>query len=248
VDVGPFVVADAEASELIEPGKRPLHDPAPPTEATPVRRAALRDKRENPTGSQSVADRRLVVAAIPEHTVWPLPRSATFAVQRGTGIDQRHGFLRVVPICAGQTHGERHASAVANQMALAPALGPIGGIRTSLVTAMHCPDGTTVHDRPGPINLIVAREPIQQRKVDPNTRVPAGASARERRCGGRRRCPVRHARSETRCRPVAVVVESARAVRRDPTTHLEAAQRRYAFTLPRRGGSGFGGFVTRSKP
>jgi len=119
VDVGPFVVADAEASELIEPG-----------------------------------------------TVWPLPRSATFAVQRGNGIDQRQGFLRVVPICAGQTHGERHASAVANQMALAPALGPIGGIRTSLVTAMHCPDGTTVHDRPGPINLIVAREPIQQRKVD----------------------------------------------------------------------------------
>jgi hypothetical protein len=134
-----FVVADAEASELIEPGKRPLHDPAPPTEATPVRRAALRDKRENPTGSQSVADRRRVVAAITEHAGWTTARSASFALQRGNRIDQGQGFLRVVPICAGQTQGERHASAVANQMALAPALGPIGGIRTSLVTAMHCP-------------------------------------------------------------------------------------------------------------
>ena len=107
-----------------------------------------------------------VVAAIPEHTVWPLPRSPPFAVQRGNRIDQRQGFLRVVPIRAGQTHGERHASPVANQMALAPALGPIGGIRTSLVTAMHRADGTTVHDRSRPINLIVSSEPIQQREVN----------------------------------------------------------------------------------
>ena len=28
--------ADAEASKLIEPGKRPLHHPAPPAEATRV--------------------------------------------------------------------------------------------------------------------------------------------------------------------------------------------------------------------
>ena len=98
MNVGPFVVADAEASELIEPGKRPLHDPAPPAEATPVRRAALRDKRENPTGSQSVADRRRVVAAITEHAGWTTARSASFALQWGNRIDQGQGFLRVVPV------------------------------------------------------------------------------------------------------------------------------------------------------
>jgi hypothetical protein len=42
-------------------------------------------------------------------------------MQRRNRIDQRQGFLRVVPIRAGQTHGERHASTVADQMALAPA-------------------------------------------------------------------------------------------------------------------------------
>jgi hypothetical protein len=31
---------------------------------------------------------------------------------------------------------------------------------------MHCPDGTTVHDRPGPINLIVAREPLRHQKLE----------------------------------------------------------------------------------
>ena len=75
-----------------------------------------------------------IVAAIPEHTVRPLPRSPPCAVQRGTRIHQREGFLRVVPVRAGQAHGERDAASVANQMALAPALGPIGGIRTGLVT------------------------------------------------------------------------------------------------------------------
>ena len=58
-------------------------------------------------------------------------------------------------------------------MTLAPAFGPIGGIRPGLVTPVHRADGTTVHDRPRPINLVVASEPIQQRKVDqiPNARL-----------------------------------------------------------------------------
>ena len=74
--------------------------------------------------------------------------------------------MRVVPIRAGQTNGERHASPVANQMALAPALGPIGGIWPGPVTPAHHADGTAVHDRSRPINLVIASEPIQQRKVN----------------------------------------------------------------------------------
>jgi hypothetical protein len=47
-----------------------------------------------------------------------------------------------------------------NEMAFAAALRSIGGIRTGPVTAVDCADATTVHDRPRPIDLIVAREPI----------------------------------------------------------------------------------------
>jgi hypothetical protein len=70
-------------------------------------------------------------------------------------------------------------------MALAPALGPIGRTRTSLVTAVHRADATTVHDRARPINLVIAREPIQ-RKVDqiPHARllpVPQATPARHPR-------------------------------------------------------------------
>jgi hypothetical protein len=40
-------------------------------------------------------------------------------MQRGNRIHQRQGFLRVIPVCAGQAYGERDAPPVANQMALA---------------------------------------------------------------------------------------------------------------------------------
>jgi hypothetical protein len=39
VDVGPLVIPDAETAKLIEPRKRPLHDPPPPAQTAPVRGA-----------------------------------------------------------------------------------------------------------------------------------------------------------------------------------------------------------------
>jgi hypothetical protein len=51
-------------------------------------------------------------------------------------------------------------------MALAPALGAIGGIWPGLVTAEHRTDRTTVHDRPRPIKLVGPSEPVQQRKMN----------------------------------------------------------------------------------
>ena len=151
VDVGPLVVADAQASELVEPCKRPLDHPPSPAQPTPVRRTTHSDPRHNMPHPQPTPNRCRVVAAIPEHTGRSLPRSPACAVQRRNRIHQRQGFLRVVPVRAGQAHRERHALPVADQMALAPAFGPVGGVRTGLVTAVHRADGTTLHDRPRPM-------------------------------------------------------------------------------------------------
>jgi hypothetical protein len=94
--------------------------------------------------------------------------AAGVPVRRAAGnpIHQRQGFLRVVPVRAGQANCEWHATPVADQMTLAPMFGPIGEIRAGLVTAAHGADRTTIHDRPRPISLVGASEPIQQRKVD----------------------------------------------------------------------------------
>ena len=110
MDVGPFVVADAQAAKLVQPGERPLHDPAPPAQAAAVRRCdASPDKGTNARVRRPVSDRRRVVAAIAEHAVWTTPRSAAFALQWRNRIDQGQGFLRVVPVSAGQAYGERYA-------------------------------------------------------------------------------------------------------------------------------------------
>jgi hypothetical protein len=96
VDVGPPIVADAQAAKLTEPGEGAFHDPPPPAQATPMLCAAHGQQGHNVTRPQTAPNGSCVVAAIPEHTVRPLPRSPPYAMQRRNRIDQRQGFLRVV--------------------------------------------------------------------------------------------------------------------------------------------------------
>src|SRR5262249_10149647 len=56
VDVGPLVVADTEASKLIEPGKCPLDDPAPSSQTAAVLGAAHRQQRQDAASSQPGSD------------------------------------------------------------------------------------------------------------------------------------------------------------------------------------------------
>jgi hypothetical protein len=89
VNVGPFVVADAQAAKLIQPGKCPFDDPTPAPEATARLGAAHRDQWENPTDSQAVADRFRVVAAIGDDAIRSTPRSAAFALEWRNCIHSR---------------------------------------------------------------------------------------------------------------------------------------------------------------
>jgi hypothetical protein len=166
VDVGPLVVADAQAAKLVEPGKCPLDYPPPPAQATPVLGAAHRQPGHDVPRSETAPNRSGVVAAITKHTVRTPPRSPAFALERGNRIHQRQGLLRVIPVRAGEADGEGHATSIAYQMTLAPAFGPIGGIRPGLIATKHRAHGTTIHDGSRPIDLVVASQPIQQRKVD----------------------------------------------------------------------------------
>ena len=122
VDIGPFVIPNAEAPKLIQPGKRALDDPPPP-QAAAVPRAAHGQQRENVARPQTVPNRLGIVAAVAKYRVRPPPRSPSCALEWRNRIHQRQGFLRVVPVRARQANGQRYAACVANQMTLAPALG-----------------------------------------------------------------------------------------------------------------------------
>jgi hypothetical protein len=77
VDIRPFVVADAEAAELIQPSKRTLDDPAPPPQGTLVRGAAHRQQGHDTPHSETPPNGGCVVTAIREYTVRTKPRSTT---------------------------------------------------------------------------------------------------------------------------------------------------------------------------
>jgi hypothetical protein len=115
---------------------------------------------------KTAPNRCRVVGAITEHTVRPPPRSPAFAVQGWDRIYQGRGLLRVVPVRTRQTHSEGYAAPVADHMTLAPALRSVGGIGPRQIATMHRPHGAAIEDGPRPIDLAIASEPIQQRKVD----------------------------------------------------------------------------------
>ncbi len=88
MDVGPLVVADAQAAKLIQSSKGALDDPPPPAQATPLRRATPLHERANPTRSQPAPNCLRIVAAIAEHTVRTPPRSPAFALEWGNRTTQ----------------------------------------------------------------------------------------------------------------------------------------------------------------
>ena len=117
MDVGPLVIPDAQTAKLIEPGKRPLHDPPPSAQPTPVPGATHGEPRHDMPRPKPTANRPRVVATIPKHAVGPPPRSPALAVQRRNRIHQRDGFLRVVAVRAGQTNRERDTPPLADDVA-----------------------------------------------------------------------------------------------------------------------------------
>ena len=75
VDVGPPVIPHAQPAKLTEPGECPLHDPPPPAQPTPVGGATHGQQGHDVTSPETAPNGGRIVAAVPEHTVRPPPRS-----------------------------------------------------------------------------------------------------------------------------------------------------------------------------
>jgi hypothetical protein len=86
MDVGALVIPHAQAAKLTEAGKYALYDPPPPppAQATPMLGAAHGQQGHDVASPETAPNGGRIVAAIPEHTVRPLPRSPRCAVQRSS--------------------------------------------------------------------------------------------------------------------------------------------------------------------
>jgi hypothetical protein len=130
-----------------------------------VTRSAHSEEWENVTNSEPQSDALSIVGTIAKYAVGTTAWSSSLALQRRDCIDRRQGFLRIVPVGSGQANGKWCAAAVADQVTLAPALGPVSRIRPGLASTADGPHGAAIDTNPRPINLVVTREPIEQREV-----------------------------------------------------------------------------------
>ena len=62
-----------------------------------------------------------------------MPWASPLSLQSWDGINQCEGLLRVIAIGPRELNGQRNSASIADQMALAAQLGPIGWIRSRLV-------------------------------------------------------------------------------------------------------------------
>ena len=91
---------------------------------------ALREKRDDVPGTQTLADCLRIITSVAQHAVRTMAWSSSLSLQERDGVNQRESLLRIVTIGPGELNSQWNSAPVANQMALATELSPIGGIRT----------------------------------------------------------------------------------------------------------------------
>ncbi len=123
VDVGAAFPAFGEASELVEQGEGLFDDPA--HRLVVVACAAPADQRSDPALTQHNAVLVVVVATIGHDDVRLATGATWAAADRGDRVDEWDELSDVVAVAAGQCHGERDATAVADQMVFGARFAPV---------------------------------------------------------------------------------------------------------------------------
>jgi hypothetical protein len=133
VNVRPLFVSNPQPPELIQPSEGPFDYPAPSPQSASVFGVALRERRHNAAGTQTLPDRLNVIATVAQYAIRTMPWASPLSLQAWDGVNQCEGLLRVVAVGSGELDGQRNSVSVANHMTLAAELGPIGRITARLL-------------------------------------------------------------------------------------------------------------------
>jgi len=87
MDVGSFLITDAQSPKLIEPSERPLDDPTPSAQSTSMFGVALREKRDDVAANQTLADRLGIIAPVAQYAIRTMARSSSLSLQGWNGIN-----------------------------------------------------------------------------------------------------------------------------------------------------------------
>ena len=130
------LIADDEASELIDPGESALHHPAMFAEVLAAFDAASGDARCDVTGAEITAAAAEVVAFVGVQFGRSLAGSAAALANRLDRVDDVDQGLAVVAVGAGQDEGERQAAPIHHDVPLGAGFAPIRRVRADRVTPL----------------------------------------------------------------------------------------------------------------
>jgi hypothetical protein len=132
VDVVAAVGADQESAPVVEPGEGAFDDPAVAAEAGAVLGLAPRDDRLHASLPKEPPVPVVVIAAVGDQRPWSASWATDSAADGRHPVEQLEELRDVVAVAAGQRPGERHTTAVYEQVVLAAATAPIDRARPRL--------------------------------------------------------------------------------------------------------------------
>lgn len=133
MEIGASFVSDAEPFELVQPGEGALDHPAHLAQSGTVGDAASRDQRLDAALAQQAAVLVEVVAPVCVQTPGFAAGASPPTANRWDGVQQGQELGDVVPVPAGQRHGERGSVAVDDQVVLGAGTGAVYGRGTDVI-------------------------------------------------------------------------------------------------------------------
>jgi hypothetical protein len=180
VDVVTSLVAGDETPKAAEPGMRPFHLPAVPTEAVAAFDTTSRDARRDAAAAAVAVAATMVIGLVGVQLVRAAPRAPGLAAHRRYGVEHRTEFDRVVAVGRGEGQAERRAVAVDHEVALGARLAPVDRARpgaTAPLFARTAQLSTAARDQS------ISSAPRIRARISPCTRAqtPAACQSLNRR-------------------------------------------------------------------
>lgn len=148
MDVCASLVAKREAPKAVQPGQRPLDDPAEHAEATAVWTAGLGDHGHNALSGEPSVSRRRPVGAIALDDTWFAARATAPTGDGRQRRDHRFELRHIVDVGGGELGDQRNAAGIRDDVMFRALLTAIGWVRSSFFpprTARTEPLSITVH-------------------------------------------------------------------------------------------------------
>jgi hypothetical protein len=177
--IPPFV-AHLQTTKAIEPGNRPLHDPAMPPQSRARLDPSPRDPWDNSASAQPLPVRARVIGIIGVQFVWATAWSPAWSPHGRHRIHhffQHRGLMRVR---SGMADRQGRATAIHNHMALGARLAPIGRVRPRVLAPLGA--GTRAASSEARSQSIwLARPKRSNRTRWRESQTPAACQSRNRR-------------------------------------------------------------------